>query len=142
MTLEADALKEPLKAVSNVIELDPTKKYLFVFKGDFTMNELAYVQHRLKAQGIESLALALQEGQELEVIVQHPPNPYEGVPQWEEVWKRLYAIGLHTSFSGFRKSIYIFGNVYLGEVDEVAMMSKEAIRAKIKGEQHEREQQS
>lgn len=70
MTPAIDALKEPLKAVSNVIELDPTKKYLFVFKGNFTMNELAYVQHRLKSQGIESLALGLREGQELEVIAQ------------------------------------------------------------------------
>lgn len=69
-TPEADARKEPLKAVSNVIELDPTKKYLFVFKGDFTRDNLAYIQHRLKEQGITCLALGLSKGQEVEVIEQ------------------------------------------------------------------------
>ena len=62
-------MSNELQAVSNVIELRPGKKYLLVFKGDGLSNEaLKEVLTGLRAQGIDTIGLALDDGQELTVI--------------------------------------------------------------------------
>ena len=58
-----------LQAVSNVIELKSDKKYLLVFKGDgITQQELGHILTGLRSRGIDSVGIALYDGQELTVI--------------------------------------------------------------------------
>ena len=58
-----------LQAISNVIELKPDGKYLLVFKGDFTREQLAHALTMIKATGIQQIvAIVLHGEQELEVI--------------------------------------------------------------------------
>jgi len=59
--------QEPLQAVSNVIELNPDKKYLLVYKGELTQAQLALVQEILKAQKVSDLIVHL-DNQEMSVI--------------------------------------------------------------------------
>lgn len=58
---------EPLKAVSNVIELSPDKEYLLVFEG-VGRDGMHRVLDHLKARGIRGFGIALYEGQSLQVI--------------------------------------------------------------------------
>ena len=59
---------EPLKAVSNVIELDPNKKYLFVLKGGVYSESLKELSVYLKNAGIQALGIHVPEGNELDVM--------------------------------------------------------------------------
>lgn len=69
------------EAVSNVIELKPDKKYLLVFSGNYTRKELQELTDTLRTFGFSSFAVALREGETLEVIeepqeeVYTPPFP-------------------------------------------------------------------
>lgn len=65
-----DPVREPLQAVSNVIELDPDKRYVFVFNGEFTENQLARIKVELSKHGMHGVVLGLWEGQALQVIEQ------------------------------------------------------------------------
>ena len=58
----------PLQAVSNVIELKPDKRYLLVFKGILTVEQVESFLSVLKAQGITCLGVALGTDDELQVI--------------------------------------------------------------------------
>jgi hypothetical protein len=58
-----------LQAVSNVIEIKPGKKYLLVFKGEgVTDQALQRIVTGLRLEGIDSVGVALDDGQELTVI--------------------------------------------------------------------------
>lgn len=48
-------LSEPLRAVRNVIELKPGKKYLLLFKQILTKGEMAGIQYALDAFGVQAL---------------------------------------------------------------------------------------
>lgn len=61
---------EELQAISNVIELKPDHKYLFVFSGSSIpdQKQTAQLLQALKALHIESISLAIQNQDELRVI--------------------------------------------------------------------------
>ena len=65
-------MNKPLKAVTNIIELKPGKKYLFVFSSEKNMPELMQdaedLLKMLKEEGIQGIGLALRKGDKLEVI--------------------------------------------------------------------------
>jgi hypothetical protein len=62
-------VNEPLKGVSNVIELKPGYKYLLVFKGPrLTAKSLHGVQEVLSELGIKGVSIALAMEDELQVI--------------------------------------------------------------------------
>lgn len=65
---------EALKFVSNVIELKPDKKYLLVFKGNITAHQLNGVIDNLRAQDIHSVGIAINDGQDIQVI-EAPAKP-------------------------------------------------------------------
>lgn len=66
---------EALKFVSNVIELKPDKKYLLIFKGNITVHQLNGVIDHLRAQGIHSVGIAINDGQDIQVI-EAPDDPW------------------------------------------------------------------
>ena len=75
-------MSEPVKVVSNVIELSTEKKYILVFKSEWiTMQELINVMAVLREMGIEHIGVALRNGEELEVV----EMPGEGKPGRVEV---------------------------------------------------------
>ena len=59
---------EPLHAVSNVIELQPDKRYLLIFRGDVEAEEIEHMLTMLASLGIRSLGIGRRRGQEIEVI--------------------------------------------------------------------------
>jgi hypothetical protein len=61
-------MSEPLKAVSNVIELKPGHRYLLVFKGAITREQVAYALALLEAMHIPSIGFALWDGVGLDVV--------------------------------------------------------------------------
>lgn len=70
--------KEPLQAISNVIRLEPGKKYLLVFSGEQAeTGTLRTVMAMLRQQGIIGVGVALKRGQKLEVI-EFPDGREEG----------------------------------------------------------------
>ena len=60
-------MDEPLKFVSNVIELKPGHKYLLVVKGDVSLMALGHAQQGLREKGIDCLCFSLGTN-ELDVI--------------------------------------------------------------------------
>lgn len=65
--IEEEALKT-LQFVSNVIELKPDKKYLLVFKGNITVDQVQSAIDILAAQDIHGIGLAIDHGDDLQVI--------------------------------------------------------------------------
>jgi hypothetical protein len=62
-------MNEPLKAVSNVIELKPDHKYLLVVSGEnVTDASLQEITRMLNEQRIGGVIIHLAKGQSLEVI--------------------------------------------------------------------------
>ena len=61
-------MNEPLKAVSNVIELKPGHRYLLVFQGDITREQVEYALAMLEALHIPSIGFALWDGVDLDVV--------------------------------------------------------------------------
>ena len=68
--------ENPLQAVSTVIELKPGHKYLLLFKGDITMEQVNHATAVLRASGIECFGFAMGEGVDLDVI-EVPDEPKE-----------------------------------------------------------------
>lgn len=60
-------MPEFLQAVSNVIELKPDKRYMFVFSG-VSREAANHILSRLKAIGITAFALSLSEGESVQII--------------------------------------------------------------------------
>jgi len=61
-------LQEALKATSNVIELKPGHKYLLVFRGGVSSEDLKMTQKYLSEMGISSLSISLEGDVELSVV--------------------------------------------------------------------------
>jgi len=59
---------ELLHAVSNVIELQPSKRYLLIFKGDTEIEEIEHMLTMLAGLGILSIGIGIRRGQEVEII--------------------------------------------------------------------------
>jgi hypothetical protein len=76
---------EDLLFVSNTIELKPDKKYLLVFKGNMTIDQLNRVLDYLRSHGIHGVGIALHDGQELQVI----EAPVKIEPEPDRFWQQL-----------------------------------------------------
>lgn len=64
-------MKQPIKAISNVIELKPGKKYLLVFKAkepEAYMDQAHRFVEMLQTRGITGFGIVLKKGDEIEVI--------------------------------------------------------------------------
>lgn len=66
---QPQSLQEVLKATSNIIELKPDKKYLFVFKG-VTEQQLHNLNEVIHASGFKGISIGLYKDDELEIIEQ------------------------------------------------------------------------
>lgn len=82
---------EDLLFVSNTIELKPDKKYLLVFKGNMTIDQLNHVLEYLRSHGVHGVGIALRNGEEVQVIeapklelksTPLPRNPF--FAEWED----------------------------------------------------------
>lgn len=77
--------------VSNTVELKEDKKYLMVFKG-VTAKQLEHVMAALGERGITCFGMALQEGQDLEIIeapAETAPNRFEQAQQYTRAIKEI-----------------------------------------------------
>ncbi len=61
-------MDKPLKFVSNVIELKPNHKYLLVFKGDITRDQVDHATALLQARGIRAVSLRIGSDDNVDVI--------------------------------------------------------------------------
>lgn len=77
--------------VSNTVELKEDKKYLMVFKG-VTAKQLEHVMAALGERDITCFGMALQEGQDLEIIeapAETAPNRFEQAQQYTRAIKEI-----------------------------------------------------
>jgi hypothetical protein len=76
---------DPLRAVSNVIELKPDRKYLLIFQGNFDRQAITELMRMLHMQGVNGIGIALRTDEGVEVI--------EMPAQEQEAFQQAFAEG-------------------------------------------------